>query len=206
MPIRQGHFTKKFDKRGVMQMKQDASKSTEWLRDQVVKLAHGEMQVKQVPSSKRYTKQGDYHSNVLRLGSMYFFIYDPKHKATLPYYDKFPLIFPVRYYNDGFLGMNLHYLPPVYRIKVLDQLYDIFEDRGMTDVKKYKLTASMINGLSSIEELKPCIKRYLGPHVQSLFMPVPPEDWHYSVLLSAENFEKASKSKVWSDSLAMIGK
>jgi hypothetical protein len=28
-------------------------------------------------------------------GSMYFFRYDPKHKSTLPYYDKFPCIFPI---------------------------------------------------------------------------------------------------------------
>ena len=38
------------------------------------------------------------------LGMMYSFKYDPKHKKTLPYYDTFPLIFPVEQYNDGILG------------------------------------------------------------------------------------------------------
>ena len=29
------------------------------------------------------------------IGKMYFFIYDPKHKDTLPMYDRFPLVFPI---------------------------------------------------------------------------------------------------------------
>lgn len=205
MPSKPQHFARMFTKKGVMQVSRDASKSTQWLQDQVIKLAHGQMRVKETPSSRRANLVGDAHTNVLRLGSMYFFIYDPKHKATLPYYDKFPLIFPVKYYADGFLGMNLHYLPPNYRIFVLDQLYAMFESRGMSNEKKYKLTASMIAALANIPELQPCIKRYLAPHVRSLFLPVAPEDWQYSVLLNNENFEKASKSKVWADSIAKIG-
>ena len=30
------------------------------------------------------------------IGSMYSFYYDPKHKKTLPYYDRFPLVFPFK--------------------------------------------------------------------------------------------------------------
>ena len=45
------------------------------------------------------------------IGKMYHFFYDPKHKKTLPYYDRFPLIFPFKSVRGGFLGINLHYLP-----------------------------------------------------------------------------------------------
>ena len=44
------------------------------------------------------------------MGKMYFFYYDPKGKKTLATYDRFPLVFPIERYSDGFLGLNLHYL------------------------------------------------------------------------------------------------
>lgn len=208
MPNQPGKFSKALRDtthlRGVKNIAKEADKSTEWLRDQVVKLAHGELDLKHAPTSRRANKVGDGHTNRLRLGSMYLFVYDPKHAKTLPYYDMFPLIFPVRYYDNGFLGMNLHYLPPQYRVIVLDKLYEIFSARNMTDQKKFKLTVSMISAMKDIPELAPCVKRYLSAHVRSLFMPVPPEEWDYTVLLNSENFKKASKQQVWQDSLAKI--
>jgi len=38
-------------------------------------------------------------------GNMVLFNYDPKTKANLPYYDRFPLIFVVERYSKGFLGI-----------------------------------------------------------------------------------------------------
>jgi hypothetical protein len=58
------------------------------------------------------------------IGKMYSFVYDPKTKEQLPYYDIYPLVFPIEYYNDGFLGINLHYLPPVLRARLMDALYE----------------------------------------------------------------------------------
>ena len=57
-------------------------------------------------------------------GEMYMMFYDPKHKKTLPYYDRFPLVIPFQKAKGGFLGLNLHYLPHGLRAKFLDQLYD----------------------------------------------------------------------------------
>ena len=57
-------------------------------------------------SSEKFRK-----TNQFRLGGLYFFYYDPKTKDSLPYYDTFPLVLALERYNDGFLGLNLHYLP-----------------------------------------------------------------------------------------------
>ena len=43
-------------------------------------------------------------------GGMFMYFYDPKTKATLPYYDKFPLTVIVGPAPGGFTGLNLHYL------------------------------------------------------------------------------------------------
>lgn len=208
MPRPYGKYTKQLKDtthlKGVVHVRREADKSTEWLRDQVVKLAGG-IDLKRAPGSRRANKIGDGYTNRMRLGSMYFFSYDPKHAKTLPYYDTFPLIFAINYYDDGFLGMNLHYLPPHMRAILLDKITEIFEKRGMTDASKYKLTFSMLNALKEMPEFKPCVKRYLATHVRSLFMPVAPEEWQYSVLLNSENFKKASKFKVWEESVKKMG-
>ena len=52
-----------------------------------------------------------------------------KHKETLPFYDSFPLVIIIGKAKGGFLGMNLHYLPPTLRAKFLDAL---MENAGKT--------------------------------------------------------------------------
>ena len=49
-------------------------------------------------------------------GRLNMFFYDPKLKATLPYYDRFPLVLPLKRFENGFLGINFHYLPIPLRI------------------------------------------------------------------------------------------
>ncbi len=55
-------------------------------------------------------------------GNMYMYFYDPKHKKTLPYYDRFPLTIMVEPAPGGFYGLNLHYLRPDIRAQFLDEL------------------------------------------------------------------------------------
>ena len=52
-------------------------------------------------------------------GKLNFFFYDPKTKALLPYYDRFPLVLPIGSAAGGFLGINFHYLPITLRVKLL---------------------------------------------------------------------------------------
>ena len=52
-------------------------------------------------------------------GRINMFFYDPKGRKTLPYYDTFPLSITNRKYPDGFLGINFHYLPMTFKIKVI---------------------------------------------------------------------------------------
>lgn len=205
MPRKAGPHTE-FLKKSVAAHKtgKDSEKSTQWLRDMVVKLAHGDgdLKTKKAFYSRRANKVGDGPTNRIRLGNMYFFLYDPLLKKTLPYYDTFPLIIAYAYAENGnFYGLNLHYLPPSYRAALLDKIIEIFQARGMTDESKFKLTISMLRKIKDMPEFGPCIKQYKPDHVRSLFQPVPPEEWQYSVLLNAEAFKKASKYQVWKDSL-----
>ena len=53
-------------------------------------------------------------------GSLNMFVYSPKLRNKLPYYDTFPLVLPLKRYKDGFLGLNFHYLPYALRARLLD--------------------------------------------------------------------------------------
>jgi hypothetical protein len=92
----------------------------DWFRDRAQNISQVNVQSEMRNKERLYPKIGE-----LDVGRMYMFFYDPKTKDTLPYYDRFPLIFIMEKYKDGFLGMNLHYLPLVYRARLMDSLYTI---------------------------------------------------------------------------------
>ena len=73
------------------------------------------------------------------IGKMYFFWYDPKHKDTLPMYDRFPLVFPIERYPDGFLGLNLHYVDYATRQALISKLLEYRNNDYMDKKTKLKL-------------------------------------------------------------------
>jgi hypothetical protein len=133
-------------------------------------------------------------------GSMYMFSYVAKHKDTLPYYDAFPVIFPVEMYVDGFLGINFHYLQPQLRARLMDALYGLVSDPKLTDSAKINLSYQLLKGLSRYKYFQPCLKRYLYSQFRSKFIYVEPETWDIALFLPTESFQGASNNKVWTDS------
>jgi len=139
-----------------------------------------------------------------QVGSMYMFYYDAKHKDTLPYWDRFPLIFPFRKVKGGFLGINLHYLPLAHRAKLMDALYDISSNNRYDESTKLNISYKVLSSASRFEGFKPCVKHYLTGQVRSRFLYIYPSEWDIALFLPLERFQKASKSKVWADSKKLI--
>ena len=137
------------------------------------------------------------------IGSMQMFFYDPKHKETLPYYDRFPLSIILKPAKGGFLGLNLHYLPPILRAQFLDALMDNVTSKKSEDAK-FQLTTKLLAGTSSLEYYKPCIKHYLTEHVKSKFAEVKAPEWEIATFLPTAQFEKATKQKIYADSRKKI--
>jgi len=139
------------------------------------------------------------------VGSMYMFFYDPKHKATLPYYDAFPLVVVVGPAEGGFYGLNLHYLPPILRAKMLDALMDITTNTKFNDSTRFKMSYELLVKTSKLKYFEPCFKHYLNEHVQSKFALVPAPEWEIATFLPTADFRKANSKKVYYDSKKMIG-
>ena len=133
-------------------------------------------------------------------GSMFMYFYDPKHKKKLPYYDRFPLTIPVEPAEGGFRGINLHYLPPILRAKVLDALLNVTNNKKYDESTKFRLTYELLNGTRNLRYFKPCFKHYLLSQVKSRFAEVPAPEWEIATFLPTAQWEKASAGRVYSDS------
>ena len=137
-------------------------------------------------------------------GSMYMFAYEAKHKDTLPYYDAFPVIFPVRLLDDGFLGLNFHYLQPKLRAMLMDSLYTLNSDPKISQRSKIQLSYQLLRSASQFKYFQPCLKRYLYSQFRSKFVYVDPETWDVALFLPTEQFKGATNTQVWSDTRKAI--
>ena len=172
-----------------------ASKSRSWFEQQVL------LMTKQRITPPKIL-QGNPEQLTTRVmpGKLYMFLYDPKLKKELPYYDKFPLVFPFGKTADGFIGLNLHYLPYHLRIQLLDRLMVFKSNARMDETTRIKYSWQLIDGVSRYNAAKPCVKQYLLGHVRSQFRQVNSKDWATAMLLPVERFVGASTQEVWTDS------
>jgi hypothetical protein len=142
------------------------------------------------------------------LGRMYLFQYDPKGKKTLPYYDRFPLVFPIDSArtsgfaaNGGsFLGINLHYLPLPLRARLMDALYDTITTKELDESTRLRISYNILQQASKYRFFKPCIKRYLISHVRSRFFYIEPTEWEMALFLPLDRFVGANMSRIHRDS------
>ncbi len=133
-----------------------------------------------------------------QVGGMYHFQYDPKLKKTLPFYDAFPLIFMVGPAPGGFYGINLHYLAPNNRARLMDALYSTVSNTKYDESTKLQISYDILKKASRFRLFKPTFKHYLAQHVKSRFIEIQPSDWDVALFLPTERFKKEDKGTVWS--------
>lgn len=173
--------------------------AAEWYRNEAKKVIYVTNQ-KVLDNADPFTS---FTASAVNAGKMYCFFYDAKTKEKLPYWDQFPLIFMVGTWESGFYGINLHYLPPQARAKLMDQLY-----AGHTNNLNFNRTMQLnINDLKSISYLrnfKPCFKKYRYDHVKSKVIYINPEKWDFAMMLPMQRFQKATDQQVWNDTMKSI--
>jgi len=179
-----------------IQSVKDASKgrpkSTEWYKDKIKEFGK--------PTAQNLIRDGK-RSSIPFYGRLNMFFYDPKWKKKLPYYDTFPLVLPIEKYPDGFLGINMHYLPIPLRIRLLDSLVDFSNNTKFDESTKLIVNYSK---LKNVRLIKPTLHRYLAGHTKSQFRRIDADEFTIATLLPVQRFKKASEKEVWSDSRKMI--
>ena len=139
---------------------------------------------------------------------MYTFFYDPKTKEKLPYYDRFPVVLIIDSTSTGFSGLNFHYIPPRYRAKLLDELYDFeIEDDDVEDESmktRIRMNYNLLQSTAKMKFFRPCYKRYLTSHIEGKALEITPNYWSIITMLPIAQFEKESIRKVYSESIRSV--
>ena len=167
-------------------------KSTQWYKDKIKEFGK--------PGALDLIRDGK-RNNKPFYGKLNMFFYNPKFKKKLPYYDTFPLVLPLETYSDGFLGLNLHYLPIPLRIKLLDRLVDYSNNSQFDESTRLVVDYSK---LKKIKLIQPTIHKFLACQVQSQFRRIDADEFTVATLLPVQRFKKATAKEVWSDSRSMI--
>jgi hypothetical protein len=175
-----------------------SKKSLEWLANRI-------SEIKNPGSIPRGVSKETYRQTTgFRLGGMYCFYYDPKTKEKLDYYDRFPMVLVLDRYNDGFLGLNLHYLPFQYRIAFLGKLMKFADLNDAGEIERLRVTYDILTSSKRLKEFKPCLKRYLTGQIQSKILAIQSNEWDIAAFLPIQQFKKASAAKVWQESMEEI--
>lgn len=138
---------------------------------------------------------GSRYRSTVQIGSLYAYYYDPLHKDKLPVYDRFPLVFPIEFYKNGFLGLNLHYLSAGQRGALLDMLMRYANNQALDETTRLQLSWDAVTATSRMKNLsKRCVKRYLYDHVRSRYIKINADEWDKVASLPTADFVYKDKS------------
>lgn len=134
------------------------------------------------------------------IGRMFMYFYEPKGKDTMKYYDEFPLIIMVGPAENGFYGLNLHYLHPKLRAVFFDELLQRLNNKKMDKSTRFRLTYDMLRGAAKMRMFAPCFKKYLFSQVKSKTVEVPPDQWEIALFMPTDSFAGETRNKIWKES------
>jgi len=178
-------------------VRRGTKRSLDWFREKVTLMTS-------VNRKRLLSDEALKQVNTPLIGRMFMYFYDPKHKKTLPFYDKFPLIIMVDKAPDGFYGINLHYLEPRLRAKFFDKLLEYSNNEKYDKTTRLKLSYDLLKNATKLSAFKPCYKRYLTKHIKSRISEVASSEWEVALFLPTEQFKKSGKDKVWKNSASQF--
>ena len=169
----------------------DVERSANWYMKTVRNVASG----MNTPSEVFGSDLGSY-AQTLEIGQMYAFKYDPKHKETLPYYDTFPLVVISEPLPTGFSGINVHYIPPLVRARLLGKLMEA-SDLDIDIKSKLRSQWGFIRNFSRFPEVRGAVKKYLTSQVSGRMYKVNPVHWKSAIFLDTQQFVGAQAADIY---------
>ena len=167
-----------------------------WLQRQIKQL---------VKKPNQIMRLKDRMTTRVEVGKMYLFRYNPKTASKLLYYDRYPLVFPIKRGRGGFIGLNLHYLSPKMRMMFLAKLMSNIDINNIDDNDEINVSYSKLKNSARLKAFRPCIKLYLKGRVETPFLKINAKEWEMATILPLDRFQKQADTKVWADSRRIIG-
>lgn len=177
-------------------------RATVWLANHLSKI-RGTMRQESYIDSKETIIRKD-----ARPGHMFFFGYLPKTKEHLNFWDEFPIVVVLHPQRGGFLGLNLHYLPPRSRALFLNKLLKYVDDPKFLSNQnigtRIRLTYAILKASSggqsspgSLAEYRKCIKSYRYSHIRTKIALIRPQEWKSVPFFPLDRFKGESRESVW---------
>ena len=126
-----------------------------------------------------------------KIGGLYLYVYDPKTKEKLPYYDTSPVVIIVDFAENGFYGLNFHYLRLEERKILLKELNILY---GSKNRQRINISYQKLKAMGSV--WKYAFKRYLFEQLQSKLIPVRKDEWEDMIALPIASFKKETQKTV----------
>lgn len=105
-------------------------------------------------------------TNRLKLGHLLLFYYPmPKYEQQLPYFDALPLMVLLGYNGTHLHGLNLHYMPYLWRINVAERLMRSL--RNKKRIRYKDIAQAWIDAKMPVGMLKLCYRTYLINRISS---------------------------------------
>ena len=135
---------------------------------------------------------------VKSVGSLYLFSYNPVTKQKLEFYDTFPLVLITGVQRGKFSGVNLHFVPPIQRMSLMQKLLGDFNPK--IEGSFNGINFSYLNTDEGRSIVKPCYRTYFDQRISSInIMSIGPEDWVTAARMPLERFRKLSRESVWAN-------
>ena len=155
------------------------------------------------PQVRRMIREGYKEGKVTvrpNFGTMNLFYYRPKTPARLRYFDVFPLVIPMgKRLNNGFVGINFHFLSVPQRWALLERLQmfqvpselDAFDSEEGAD----EVIALFWPQVKKKRGVKPIVRRYLTEYMKSRFLRIEISEMLIAVSLPVERFYEGTWGK-----------
>lgn len=177
----------------------DRDLSIRWYREQIKKVIPPKLE-EGSGTDYRMTFRGVH--NIIRegiesrptYGILNLYMYDPKLKEKLDYYDVFPLVIPIEKSPGGFIGINFHYLSIPLRLKLMEQILPMTAPERIIGW----------NRVAMLRLVRPCVKRYLTRHVKTRFVLVQDDKMPIAAMMPLQRFKKERARRVYELSRMML--
>lgn len=178
-------------------------------KDQITALQWLKNSLKGINKNQKGTK--DDYSEILTnkdrnlkrriLGQVVLFHYRPSPK--MKFFDRYPLVIITGIHETGFSGINLHYIPPIDRIKMILLMGAAVFNRKETDIQKIRVRIlSLLNKKIFTKYYGTVYNNYTTRNILGKAKITTPEEWAHFAFLPM--FKGISPSKLYSDILKEV--
>lgn len=132
-------------------------------------------------------------ASTFALGKMYFFEYDALHKATLPIWDRYPIVIFFHTYKSKagdqiILGLNFHYLAPALRMAAFRALLRFKTGSGYKKSSKLDFGWNVIKVLAQSKYYEKAVHAYRVDHLKSTLVEIPAQSWEMALFLPLQRW------------------